>query len=78
MIVGWDEGILRRLVAGNVRRFREKRGLTLKQAAALGDLHWRLLQKIEAGEQSATLRTLAKLSNAFGVSPATFFAKLPN
>ncbi len=69
----WTEERLRQRLAKVVGDRRAELGWTLEETAEAGDLHWRLLQKIEAGEQSPTLRTLAKLSNAFGVEPSDLF-----
>ena len=59
---------LRKLLAKNVRALRESRAWTLEEAAGRTDMHWRHWQKIEAGEVSVTLRTLAKLIEVFGTN----------
>jgi hypothetical protein len=53
---------MRRWLARNVRRRRERMGLTLQDAAERGDIHWRHWQKIEAREVTATPRTLQRLA----------------
>lgn len=60
---------LRRRLATNVRALRAERHLTLEAAAHQASMHWRHWQKIEAGEASITLRTLAKLAVALEREP---------
>ena len=64
-----SEKQLRKRIATNTRRLREEKKLSLEETAHLAGMHFRHLQKVEAGEVNATLRTLARLSDAFGVSP---------
>ncbi len=61
---------LRANLAERVKFFRDKLGLTQKDAAASGGLNVRNWQKIEAGQHGVTLRTLVGLSLALGVEPA--------
>jgi XRE family transcriptional regulator, regulator of sulfur utilization len=58
---------LRRALAANVRASRDARGWTLEETSQHTGVHWRHIQKIEAGEVSATLRTLGALATGFGV-----------
>lgn len=60
--------------ARNVRRLRIDAELTLEEAAHRADLHWRHWQKLEAGEVSPTLRTLARLSEALRIDPRELLA----
>lgn len=60
---------LRKELSVTVRKLREGQGLTLEEAAHRAQMHWRHWQKVEAGTVNATLRTLARLSTALGVSP---------
>jgi transcriptional regulator with XRE-family HTH domain len=60
---------LRNRLARNVRRLRVAGDLTLEEAAHRAELHWRHWQKLEAGEVSPTLRTLARLAEALRVDP---------
>lgn len=62
---------LRRQLAAAVRRIRQEKKLTLEDVAHRAGMHWRHWQKVEAGEVNATLRTLARLSAALGVEPAS-------
>lgn len=65
---------LRERVAQNVRRMRTAAGLTIEVAAERAGLDARHWQKIEAAETSATLRTLARLADAFAVDPGMLLA----
>ena len=65
---------LRLLLAQNVRRRRELAKLTLEEAAHRAGMAWRHLQKVEAGEVNATLRTLVRLADALAVTPAELLA----
>lgn len=65
--VSATEKRLRRALASNVLSLRGSRGWTLEEAAHRTGVHWRHLQKIEAGEVGITLRTLAKLVDGFDV-----------
>lgn len=70
-----DEREIRRLLAGNVHRYRGTLGLTIEAAAERGDLTERQWQKVEAGEANATLRTLARLCRAMDVRVALLFVE---
>lgn len=64
------EQLLRERLAVQVRALRTEQGLTLKVASERGGIGWRLWQKIEAGEENITLRTLARVALALGKSSA--------
>jgi hypothetical protein len=64
------EAMLRQHLATNVRARRRAAGLTLKKAAERGEMYWRLWQKIEAAEVTATLAMLARLGRVLGVNGA--------
>lgn len=68
--------LLRRL-AVNVRRLRTAASLTVKQAAERAEMHWRHWQKIEAGQNNATLSTIVRVAAALHVTPAELFEKQP-
>ena len=57
-----------RALAGAIRRCRADLGLSQEELAARVGIATRHLQKIEAGEVNVTLRTLAKLATAVGVT----------
>jgi transcriptional regulator with XRE-family HTH domain len=64
------EQFLRERLAVQVRALRTEQGLTLKVASECGGIGWRLWQKIEAGEENITMRTLARVALALGKSSA--------
>lgn len=68
-----EERRLRRLVAANVRAIRTEKGLSLEAISHEATMHWRHWQKVEAGEVSVTLRTVAKLAVALDVTPDALF-----
>ncbi len=71
------EAELRRRLAANVRRLRKAKRLTITEAAARAELHWRMWQKIEARESNATLFTLTRLANALDVDPKELLYEPP-
>ena len=52
------------LVGANLRRIRNLRALTQERLAELSDLHYRSIQKIEAGEMTILVTTLYRLRDA--------------
>lgn len=58
---------LRRRLATNVRRLRLAADMTQEALAEAADLDRRHIAKIEAAQANATISTLCKLANAFGV-----------
>lgn len=54
-------------LAGGLRRERARKGWTQEQAAEACRLNVRHYQKLEEGSVNTTLRTLERLSLAFGV-----------
>jgi transcriptional regulator with XRE-family HTH domain len=65
---------LRNRFARNLRRLRISSKFTLEEAAGRARIHWRHWQKLEGGEVSPTLRTLARLAEALDVDPREFLA----
>src|SRR5262249_12624475 len=65
---------LRKRLAANVKALRAASNLTLEEAGFRAELNWRHWQKIEAGETSVTLRTLARLANALAIDPCDLLA----
>jgi transcriptional regulator with XRE-family HTH domain len=59
---------MRRLVGRNVRRFREKKGLTQEQFADISGFSQQYISGLEQGHRNPTVITLYELSVAFGVS----------
>src|SRR5262249_10581535 len=60
---------LRRRVAKSLARLRIAQGLSQMGLSDLTGLHWRHLQKIEAGDSNVTLITMARLASGLGVDP---------
>jgi len=61
------------LLAGNVRRLREKAGWTQEQAAGEIGIAPRHYQKIEAGDVNVTVATLVSVATAFRVTVKKLF-----
>jgi transcriptional regulator with XRE-family HTH domain len=59
---------MRRLVGRNVRRLREKRGLTQEQFANLSGFSQQYISGLEKGRRNPTIITIYELSVALGVS----------
>ena len=68
-----EEARLRRRIALNVRRLRAERRLSAIEAAERVSMHWRLWQKIEAGDTNITLRTLSRVASALSVDARELF-----
>ncbi|MDD9942803.1 MAG: helix-turn-helix transcriptional regulator [Myxococcales bacterium] len=60
-------------IAANVRRTRERRGLTQEQLAERCGLNFRYIQRVERAEINLTVVKLAVLADALGVSPGALF-----
>ncbi len=71
------EADLRRRLAANVRRLRNAKGLTLKQAGERSEVHWRHWQKLEAGESNATVFTMTRLADTLDVDPSDLLREPP-
>ena len=65
---------LRRRIATHVRRLRKERKLTIIAAAESVGLHWRLWQKVEAGDNNITMATLVRVAEALDVDPRDLLA----
>jgi transcriptional regulator with XRE-family HTH domain len=61
--------VLRRRMSSNLARLRAAQGLTQTGLADMTGLHFRHVQKIEAGESNVTLLTMARLASGLGVDP---------
>ncbi len=69
-----SETRLRSRIARNVRRLRAERGVSAIDASEKVEMHWRLWQKLEAGDTNVTLRTLVRVATALGVDPRDLLA----
>jgi len=61
------DSVLRKNLANNLRRERNKRGISQDELAEICGLHRTYVGGIERGERNITLSTLEKISNALGV-----------
>jgi transcriptional regulator with XRE-family HTH domain len=59
---------MRRLVGQNVRRIRQKRGLTQEQFAEISGFSQQYLSGLEKGKRNPTIVTVFELASALGVS----------
>ena len=59
---------MRRLVGQNVRRIREKKGLTQERFAEISGFSQQYLSGLERGRRNPTVVTLLELARALGVS----------
>lgn len=60
---------LQRRLATNIRLLRQGRDISQDELSSRAGLAVRHLQKLEAGEVNATLKTLAAVGAALGVDP---------
>jgi len=58
--------ILQNEIAGDVRRCRKERGMTLEQLARKAGLNEKTVWAVEAGVRNATLETLVVMAKALG------------
>ena len=59
---------MRKLVGDNVRRLRQKKGLTQEQFAEKSGYSQQYLSSLENGKRNPTIITLFELADALGVS----------
>lgn len=59
----------RAIVGANVRRARQKAGLTQEQVALQADIDLTYMGGIERGRRNPTVLVLARLADALGVDP---------
>jgi transcriptional regulator with XRE-family HTH domain len=62
-------------LARNLRRLREKRGLSQETAAEKCGLHRTYIGAIERGERNVTLSTLQEIARAFRVDPLVLLSE---
>ena len=60
-------------VGFNIRRIREKRGLSQEELAALAGLHRAYVGQIERGEKNIGLKNLEKIAKALGMNTKDLF-----
>jgi transcriptional regulator with XRE-family HTH domain len=72
---GTDSITLRDIVARNVRRIRNKMGISQEQLADLAELHRTYIGSIERAERNVSIDNIAKIANALKVKPADLLAE---
>lgn len=65
---------LRAVVAKNLRRIRQARGLTQEELADRAGINRNYVGKLEREENAATVDTLEKLARILEIDPIEFFA----
>jgi transcriptional regulator with XRE-family HTH domain len=70
-----DEAGCREILARNVRRLAQKRGMSIERVADTADVSYSTLWKLLGSEHNATLRTLVKLAKALGCQPSELLAR---
>jgi transcriptional regulator with XRE-family HTH domain len=58
------------VVAANIRRLRQERGLSQERLAQLADLHMTDIGRIERATRDPGVRTLTRLARGLDVEPA--------
>lgn len=66
---------LRGVVARNLRRLRQAKGLSQEELADRADINRNYVGLLEREEHAATIDMLEKLSEVLDVEPAAFFAR---
>ena len=66
---------LRGVVAKNLRRLRQAKGLSQEELADRADINRNYVGLLEREEHSATVDMLEKLAGVLEVDPAAFFAR---
>ena len=61
----------------NIRRLRELQALSQRELAARANLSVTTVNRIETGQRKPMPRTLRKLAEALGVTPAELIAEQP-
>jgi transcriptional regulator with XRE-family HTH domain len=62
-------------IGAAIRELRQRDGLTIAQVAEKADISRGMLSKIETGQTSAGMDTLARIARALGVSMSMLFSK---
>ena len=59
----------RKVVAKNVRRFRQKLGLSQEGLAEKADMHWTFISGVERCKYNISLDSIVRLAKALGHAP---------
>ena len=68
-ILHWMDDTYRKVVAKNVRKFRQKLGLTQEGLAEKADLHWTYISGVERCKYNISLNNIVRLAKALGRAP---------
>ena len=68
-IVRWMDKQYRKVVAKNVRKFRQKLGLTQERLAEKAEMHWTYVSGIERCKYNISLESIVRLAQALGRPP---------
>jgi transcriptional regulator with XRE-family HTH domain len=74
-IGGKRHGPAMSILAGRIRAFRHRRGLTLEALAAAAGIHKGHLSRIERGEKAPSVGTLEAIAQALGAQMAELFGE---
>ncbi len=68
-ILSWMDGTYRKIVAKNVRRFRQKLCLTQEGLAEKADMHWTYISGVERCKYNISLESIVRLAKALDRLP---------
>ena len=68
-ILHWMDDTYRKAVAKNVRKFRQKLGLTQEGLAEKADMHWTFISGVERCKYNISLESIVRLAKALGRAP---------
>jgi transcriptional regulator with XRE-family HTH domain len=68
-ILCWMDSTYRKIVAKNVRGFRQKLGLTQEGLAEKADMHWTFISGVERCKYNISLESMVRLAKALGRLP---------
>jgi len=68
-ILQWMEVAYRKVVAKNVRRFRQALGLTQEALAEKADMHWTFISGVERCKYNISLASIVRIAAALGRLP---------
>ena len=73
-----EDNNLRLILARNLRRLRENRGMSQEVLAAHAGLHRTYVGAVERGERNITLATLQRIADALAVDPVSLLLHREN
>lgn len=68
-----EKNSIRKIVAGNIRKYRKQNGLTQEKLAELAEISNTYIANIECGKTWISDKTLEKISAALNTKPYFFF-----